>query len=99
MRVDFLDAARDEVGNAVDWYDQQQEGLGGEFLNELRLTTERIKEFPGAWPRSSRNSRRCRMSRFPYAVVYQLFDDRISIIAVMHLSRKPGHWQSREDKK
>lgn len=32
----------------------------------------------------------------PMAFVYQIGDDEIYIIAVMHLNREPAYWQHRE---
>jgi len=35
MNVRFLVPARQELDDAVAWYDQQADGLGKEFLDEL----------------------------------------------------------------
>jgi hypothetical protein len=34
--------------------------------------------------------------RFPYGVIYRLSGDTVEIVAVMHLSRKPGYWKHRQ---
>jgi hypothetical protein len=36
-----------------------------------------------------------RTRRFPFRVVYELQPDRIWIVAVAHLSRRPGYWTRR----
>jgi hypothetical protein len=33
--------------------------------------------------------------RFPYAVVYRIDDDQITVVAVYHMHRDPRGWQSR----
>jgi len=42
-----------------------------------------------------REIRRCRVKRFPYAVIYFVHDDVIYVLAVMHLSRHPDYWRER----
>ena len=35
------------------------------------------------------------MSRFPYAVYFELLTDRIHILAVAHQHRRPYYWRER----
>jgi len=39
--------------------------------------------------------RRYRMTRFPYAILYVLLEDRVLVVAVSHFHRKPDHWRGR----
>jgi plasmid stabilization system protein ParE len=96
--VIFDPAARDELAEAVAWYDQQREGLGDAFLIEVKRAARRIIEHPQAWSKLSRRTRRCRLARFPYGVIYQPLTNEIRILAVAHLHRKPGYWQDREQR-
>jgi plasmid stabilization system protein ParE len=91
MTVQFLPEARAELADAAQYYDLQQPGLGLEFLNEVQETLKRISESPAAFRRVSKNERRCRTRRFPYAVVYRSVGETITVVAVMHLHRKPGY--------
>jgi plasmid stabilization system protein ParE len=95
MRVELLSAAEAELVEAVSYYNAQSEGLGFEFAAEVKQTIKRIVQFPDAWQRLSARSRRCRTKRFPYGVVYQIRDDVILIVAIMHLRRHPDTWKSR----
>ncbi|WP_407944430.1 hypothetical protein [Maridesulfovibrio sp.] len=36
-----------------------------------------------------------RISRFPYAVIYQVRQDCLLVVAIMHMSRNPMHWKNR----
>ena len=92
----FDPAARDELVEAVAYYDRQDESLGDAFLTEVKRAVARIREFPTAWAAVSPRSRRCRLARFPYGLVYQPLPNQIRILAVMHLHRRPGYWQERE---
>ncbi len=97
MKITFLPPAERELDEAVDYYEAQKTGLGFEFFEEVLDTVERIKCYPEAWQLISRNARRCRTSRFPYGVIYQIRDggSEILIVAVCHLHRKPDYWRSR----
>jgi hypothetical protein len=88
--------ARDELAEAVAYYDAERAGLGDEFLREAKRTVTRIRDFPDAWPKMSRRSRRCRMTRFPYGLVYQVKSNEIRILAVAHLRRRQYYWRGRE---
>ena len=95
MKVDFLLIAEIELKSAIDYYNEQSEGLGFELAYEVQKTIERIIQFPDAWPKVSKRTRRCRCKRFPYGVIYQIREDLILIIAVMHLHKKPGYWKDK----
>ena len=95
MKIQFLHPARLEFAAAIAYYNEQSEGLGYEFAAEVTRTLERIVQFPEAWPKLSRRTRRCRMNRFPYGLIYQVTEDTYLIVAVMHLSRNPETWKSR----
>lgn len=95
MKVEFLAAAESDLADATSYYNEQSEGLGYEFVAEVKETIGRIIQFPDAWQPVSRRARRCRMKRFPYGVVYQLRGDLVLVVAVMHLRRHPDSWKRR----
>jgi len=95
MKVEFLEPARAEFVEAVEYYNGQREGLGLEFSDEIRATIQRIIRYPEAWPLISKSTRRCRASRFPYGVIYQVRGKMLLIIGVMHLHREPRSWKTR----
>jgi len=94
MNLEFLGPAERELADAIAYYNLQSEGLGYEFAAEVKRTLGRIVQYPDAWAPLSNRTRRCRTSRFPYGVVYQIRKDKILIIAVTHLHRHPEHWKS-----
>lgn len=99
MRIIFLPPAKSELAEAVAYYNSQSEGLGYEFAAEVKKTLERIVQYPEAWYKLSKRTRRCRTNRFPYGVVYQHRDDALLVVAIMHRSRDPETWKSRLKKK
>ena len=99
MRVLFHPEAKKELVEAVTYYEECQKGLGLEFIKEVYLTIDRIRSFPNAWSKISKNARRCVVNRFPYGIIYQCSKDEIYIIAVMQLNRKPKYWKERKIEK
>jgi len=95
MEITFLPPAKSELTDATSYYNMQSEGLGYEFAAEVKRTLERIVQYPDAWFKLSKRTRRCRTNRFPYAVIYQVRQDSLMIVAIMHLSRGPETWKSR----
>lgn len=95
MKYSFHPAAKLELNEAVDYYEECKSGLGIEFAKEVYSTIYRIIQYPQAWFRLSKNTRRCLTNRFPYGVIYQILDNKIYITAVMHLNRKPDYWKKR----
>ncbi|MFC1523363.1 type II toxin-antitoxin system RelE/ParE family toxin [Thermodesulfobacteriota bacterium] len=95
MNYSFHPSAQFELSGSIDYYEDCQSGLGEAFAIEIFSAIQRIIEFPKAWPKFSKNTRRCLVKRFPYGVIYQQLDTEILIISVMPLSRKPGYWKER----
>jgi plasmid stabilization system protein ParE len=91
----FLPEARRELEEAFAHYEAERDGLGFEFAVEVWRALARIQEFPNAWPKMTTRVRRCRTARFPYGIVYHAAEDRILIIAVAHLHRRPRYWRRR----
>ncbi len=95
MVVEFLVPAQAEFDEAIDYYRSQRPELGSQFSEEVKRTIERILRYPEAWSPISKRTRRCLMRKFPYGIIYQVRDDILLIVAVMHLHREPRTWQSR----
>ena len=90
-------AARKEFIEASQWYEDQREGLGEEFLAEVRRTLERIEDNPRRFPKVFKDMRRALVRRFPYQVLFVASGDLVSIFAVFHSARNPEIWKHRRD--
>lgn len=95
MIINFLLSAEQEFAEAVDYYNKQLAGLGFEFAAEVKYTLERILLYPNAWSPFSNRTRRCIINRFPYGILYQVRQDMILVMAIMHLKKSPIRWQER----
>ena len=95
MNIRFLNLADHEVDDAVVWYNEQVNGLGREFLDELDRSVRLVKSFPEASTEIEPGIRRCLMARFPYSLIYGIDQQTIVVVAVAHLHREPRYWADR----
>ena len=95
MTVRLLEIAEIELDQAVHWYRAQAPGLGDAFLIEVLSAADRIARFPEAWHPLGEGIRRCRLSRFPYGLIYTVDNGDILVLAIAHLHRRPDYWRDR----
>jgi plasmid stabilization system protein ParE len=95
VNVRFLTLAQQEVDEAFVWFEQQDEGRGIDFLDELDRVVRLIKAFPLASTEIEPEIRRCLFARFPYSLIYGMEGEMIVIVAVAHSHREPRYWADR----
>lgn len=93
--VIFTDAAIEDVVEAVSWYQGKSFNLGISFRDCLGETVERISLHPQIYPVIYRQARMALLHRFPYLIIYRIFNNDIFINAVIHGKRHSRHWKSR----
>jgi toxin ParE1/3/4 len=84
-----------DIEAAFQWYENEQAGIGIEFLDELRAAYNRIVDGPFQYPQLRSKIRRALFKRFPYAVYFSVETDAIVVLAVLHTARDPAEWQRR----
>ena len=87
--------AEQDISEAASWYEQQQSGLGQEFLDEALAVCMRLAEAPLAYELIHRCARRALLRRFPFAVFYIFEEDVVLVVGVLHGSRHPRNWMRR----
>ncbi len=94
--VVFTLAARTELIDAQDWYENEAPGLGRRFHAAVDAVIERMSANPRHFPVVYKNIRRALLRRFPYALMFVIeADGTLTVIACFHGSRDPAHWQKR----
>jgi len=82
-------AARQEVIEAIDWYDAQVHGLGADFEDEADRIIRRIGDNPLQFQARRGGMRYAHLRRFPYHLVFITDAQTAFIIACFHSSRDP----------
>ena len=95
MKINFHPLAQLELKEAIAFLEKQDFGLGFAFAKEIKLTLNRIRQYPKAWSKTFKKCRRCLVNRFNYGVVYKISEKSITIFAVMHLAQNPTFWFDR----
>ena len=88
--------AEAEVQSAFDWYEEQSDGLGFEFLRAIDACLSGVERNPLAFTiMHEPNVRRALVRRFPYALFYLVENEAIVVIAVFNVKRHPIDWLRR----
>jgi plasmid stabilization system protein ParE len=87
--------ADEELAEAVQYYADIDAGLGVRFYREIERLIFEVCAYPQRFRRFDPPARRHFSHSFPYAVIYLDEVDRVWIVAVMHMKRKPDYWRSR----
>jgi toxin ParE1/3/4 len=93
--VVFTLAAREEMFQAMDWYDARRPGLGERFAAEIDVLVGGIRENPDRFASVGKGVRRAMLRDFPYGLYFLADSDLIQVIACLHSSRNPMRWRGR----
>ena len=96
MNLYFHPDARQDLRDAIDYYNECKTGLGQQFAVQVQKSIHQIQDFPEAWSLISKRTRRVMTNRFPYGIIYSIKNDTVVVLAVMQLNRKPGYWKNRK---
>lgn len=88
-KIEVRPLATIEIIEAYDWYDLQREELGLEFLHELEEFYESLLNNPKTYSYFEKPVREGKINRFPYTVVYEIFDTTIVIYSVFIAKQNP----------
>ncbi len=92
FRLKFSTRALREIGEAKEWYEFQNPGLGEEFIAAMELQLKRLEQAPLLYAEVIPNVRRALLPRFPYGLFYTVRGNLIQILAVLHDVRNPNRW-------
>ena len=92
----FDPAAQRELNEAADFYDAEDPGLGGAFLDAAERAFEQIQALSESSPISLVPVRIKVLSAFPFSVIYWVTEEVIIVLAVAHHRRRPEYWRGRE---
>lgn len=93
-RAFHRDADQEYCGEA-EYYARLDPELGRRFCDEIERLICDIRRQPERFPLFDPPIRRHFSNVFPYAVLYVDQPDRVLIIALMNMKRRPGYWRQR----
>ena len=82
---------KEELREAVVFYDRAAE----RFVNAVETAVAAIILKPDRFREFEPGVRTCRVSKFPYSILYTFRDHDIMILAVKHDRRDPDYWRYR----
>ena len=84
--------AASELIKSAKFYERRNPALGEAFLSVVEATLPKIQRNPELGKPGRFGTRSWRTKRFPFRIVYLEQPDRFWIVAVAHMSRRPGYW-------
>lgn len=95
--IQFHPEAAQELLSAIEWYENQTGGLGGQFFANVTTCIRELCTPEMTGSSYSELIRYLRVKRFPYIVIYYLGDreNLKVVIAIAHTHRRPNYWMNR----
>ncbi|MCB9034582.1 MAG: type II toxin-antitoxin system RelE/ParE family toxin [Chitinophagales bacterium] len=90
-KLEIEEQAREDLKDAMFWYEEQLENLGVQLLQEVRKSIQFIVENPKHFRKIAKEYRQTKINIFPYVIVYELINNKIVIFRIFHTSRNPKH--------
>ena len=91
--------AAQDLEESYQWYERQRLGLGEEFLGCVDACIQGVCRMPEMNEILFEEYRRGLVRRFPYAVYYELREQKVIVYAVFHAARNPAKWRERLSEK
>jgi hypothetical protein len=71
--------AEEDLHSARLWYESEKHGLGDELIEAVERVLQRVQQAPRLYAKVFQDLRLALVRRFPYAVVYRIDDDQITV--------------------
>ena len=86
-----------DVREAACWYDRRSAGLGDAFVELVRQCAVDVISDPERFAKSSTGCRYVRLPRFPYVLLFDVVDDELLMLGVLHTARSMEKWRERQE--
>ena len=98
LKTVILPKAKLELKDAFNWYENQEKGLGFEFLISADAAQCSVERDPEMYPKVFKDIRKALIQRFPFAIYYAVRADTLYVLSVFHARRNPEEWKKRSPK-
>ena len=92
-RLHFL--VKQELTDAVDWYEKERKGRGGKFFMAYLKVIKRLLANPLSFSADFDDVRKAHITDFPYTIYYEVFGNEVLIYAIFHQKRYQDAWKDR----
>lgn len=90
MKVQILDSAQEDLVEGYLFYEKQESGLGGYFLDSLFSDIDSLQLYAGIHSLHFVRYYRMLSKRFPFAVYYRIESNNALVYAVLDCRRNPA---------
>ena len=89
--------AKIDIDDNIDWYEQQQSGLGLRFYEYVKTTFRLIEQNPLSFPVKYKNTRAAVVNKFPFTINYYIDKENkiVAILSVFKTPQDPDKWKNR----
>jgi toxin ParE1/3/4 len=87
--LSFRPEVEEDVFSGYLWYEKKSYGLGEEFLRLFYAFSSEIVRNPLIYKKVFGDFRRRLLKRFPYAIYFQINDNKVIIFGLFHCARNP----------
>lgn len=92
----LTEKAQEDLDDAYQWYEEQEPGLGKEFIRCIDVKIAEIKRYPlHHQVVQNEQVRRALTNRFPFSIYFVNEEALITIFAILHQRKSPEFWKSR----
>jgi plasmid stabilization system protein ParE len=96
-KIIYRKKADADINQAKNWYENQKEGLGDDFHNEVKeLASKYLTKHPKIYQIAYQNKRFFSLNRFQHKVIYIINEikNEVVILAVQHHKQHPQNWMN-----
>jgi hypothetical protein len=80
-----------EINEAIEFYESRRKGLGKQFFTYLKGYFEIVKVDPELFAIKKQPCfRELTLKKFPFVIIYEVFNDEIIMYSVFHTFRNPS---------
>ncbi|MRX41117.1 hypothetical protein GJU43_17665 [Flavobacterium sp. LC2016-23] len=88
--IKVLPLAEKEIDAAIEFYESRSKGLGKRFLTYLKSYLKVLKTNPELFEiKKQPHYRELTLVKFPFVIIYEIFENEILIHSVFHTSKNP----------
>ena len=95
MNIVLIPPADKELDDAINYYNEEIPGLGDAFYEEFIKAADLLSMFPNIWRKVGDNTRRAKIKKFPYLILYVVEKGDILITCIAHQHRDPRYYNQR----